>query len=360
MHCILRHCGVRKVRLTPQGLCALILNVLLCHHDLHFSFSIEGGSMSIGTGFIKLHRAILNSEVFQNVALFKVWIWCLLRANFKKCSYSIPAGKGTAVIELEPGQFIFGRNKAALELKMTESGLYKRIQKLKNSGNITVESNNRFSIITIVKWRTYQDCIGIGNRENMDEKKKQQSNSKSNNKSNSRRSSESNNKNDQIITEISDSCNHGDEKSNNKSNCKVTAKATAKSFKKDHRIRSKERKEERKENSIEFSSGELETPTEVFIFKIPLNDKTEFGITQKDYDKWQDTFPAVDVLAQLKRMALWCDDNPKNRKTSRGVRKFISSWLSKEQDRAQRVNPGFKKYDNAANIKKMMEELSDD
>jgi hypothetical protein len=342
---------------------------LLCHPDLHFSFSIEGGSMSIGTGFIKLHRAILNSEVFQSNALLKVWIWCLLKASYKKYSFSIPAGKGTAVIDLEPGQFVFGRKTAALELKMTEGGLYERILKLKNSGNITVESNNRFSIITIVKWRTYQDCIGIGNSENMDEKKEQQSNSKSNNKSNSKNNGKSNNKNDQNAYENSGTCNYGDEKSNNKTNSKVTAKATAISFEKEHSIRSKERKEKRIENSSEFSSAELEknssspdqkTPTEVFIFKIPLNDKTEFGITQKDYDKWQDTFPAVDVMAQLKRMALWCDDNPKNRKTSRGVRKFISSWLSKEQDRAQRVNPGFNKYDNAANIKKMMEELSDD
>jgi len=325
--------------------------------------------MSIGTGFIKLHRAILNSEVFQNEALLKVWIWCLLKASYKKYSYSIPAGKGTAVIELEPGQFLFGRKMAALELKMTEGGLYKRILKLKHSGNITVESNNRFSIITIVKWITYQDCIGIGNSENMDEKKEQQRNSKSNNKSNSENNGKSNNKNDQNAYENSDTCNHDNEKSNNKSNSKGTAKATAKSFEKEHIQEVKNNKEKRKENSIEFSSAELEknssspdqeTPTEVFIFKIPLNDKTEFGITQKDYDKWQDTFPAVDVMAQLKRMALWCDDNPKNRKTSRGVRKFISSWLSKEQDRAQRVNPGFKKYDNAANIKKMMEELSDD
>jgi len=325
--------------------------------------------MSIGTGFIKLHRAILNSEVFQNEALLKVWIWCLLKASYKKYSYSIPAGKGTAIIDLEPGQFAFGRKTAALELKMTESGLYKRILKLKHSGNITVESNNRFSIITIVKWITYQDCIGIGNSENMDEKKEQQSNSKSNNKSNNKTNSKSNNKNDQNAYENSGTCNYCDEKSNNKNNGEVTAKTTAKSFEKEHIQEVKNNKEERIENSIEFSSAELEKnssspdqeiPTEVFIFKIPLNDKTEFGITQKDYDKWQDTFPAVDVMAQLKRMALWCDDNPKNRKTSRGVRKFISSWLSKEQDRAQRVNPGFKKYDNAANIKQMMEELSDD
>jgi hypothetical protein len=344
------------------------LSLVTCY-SLLVIFSIEGGSMPIGTGFIKLHRAILNSEVFQNDALFKVWIWCLLKASYKKYSYSIPAGKGTAVIDLEPGQFIFGRKTAALELKMTEGGLYERIQKLKNSGNITVESNNRFSIITIVKWITYQDCTGIGNSENMDEKNQQQSNSKTNNKNNSKSNGNINNKNHQYIAENTDTCNYCDKKSNNKTNSEPTTKPTAKTFKKQHIQEVKNNKEKRIENTSVFSSAELEKnssspdpeiSTEVFIFKIPLNDKTEFGITQKDYDKWQDTFPAVDVMAQLKRMALWCDDNPKNRKTSRGVRKFISSWLSKEQDRAQRVNPGFKKYDNAANIKKMMEEFSDD
>ena len=272
--------------------------------------------MSIGTGFIKLHRAILNSEVFQNESLFKVWIWCLCRANYVKSYMPISTGRGGAVVTVGPGQFVFGRKVAALELGMTQSGIYKRMVKLKNMGNLDIKSNNKFSIITIVNWNTYQDC---------------------------------------------------GENSNSKSNKEVTSKEQASNTSKEVKEVKKEKKTT--DDTIVSSSAELEknssspdqeTPTEVFIFKIPLNDKTEFGITQKDYDKWQDTFPAVDVMAQLKRMALWCDDNPKNRKTSRGVRKFISSWLSKEQDRAQRVNPGFKKYDNAANIKKMMEELSDD
>ena len=291
MHCILRHCGVRKVRLTPHDLCALILNFLLCHPDLHFSFSIEGGSMSIGTGFIKLHRAILNSEVFQNEALFKVWIWCLLKASYKKYSYSIPAGKGTAVIDLEPGQFVFGRKTAALELKMTEGGLYKRILKLKNSGNITVESNNRFSIITIVKWNTYQDCIGIGNSENMDEKKEQQSNSKSNNKSNSKNNSKSNNKNDQNACENSGTCNHGNEKSNNKSNSKVTAKATAKSFEKEHIQEVKNNKEEKKRKLLanflppswkKTPAHRIRKPQQKFSFlKFPLTTKQNLESLKK-------------------------------------------------------------------------------
>jgi hypothetical protein len=115
--------------------------------------------MSIaGTGFIKLYRAILNSEVFRNDALLKVWIWCLCQANFMKSYFPISTGRGSTVVKVGPGQFVFGRKVAALELGMTESGIYKRMMKLKIMGNLNIESNNKFSIITIVNWSTYQDC----------------------------------------------------------------------------------------------------------------------------------------------------------------------------------------------------------
>ena len=40
----------------------------------------------------------------------------------------------------------------------------------------------------------------------------------------------------------------------------------------------------------------------------------------------------------------WLDDNPKNRKTSSGIRRFINNWLSREQDKAPRDR---KNYTNA-------------
>lgn len=96
-----------------------------------------------------------------------------------------------------------------------------------------------------------------------------------------------------------------------------------------------------------FSCAELENlkptePSEPFLFQIPLIDKTNFDITQKDIDKWQDVFPAVNITAEIKRMILWCDDNPKNRKTRRGINKFCSAWMERAQNKARRydTNPG--------------------
>ncbi len=107
-------------------------------------------------GYIKLHRKTLDSRVFQNEGVLKVWIWCLLKANYKGQWTSIKAGKGTTEVWIGPGQFIFGKYTAAKELKMPPSTVWKRIKKLIADGNLVVKSNRQYSVITIVNWDTYQ------------------------------------------------------------------------------------------------------------------------------------------------------------------------------------------------------------
>ncbi len=69
---------------------------------------------------------------------------------------------------------------------------------------------------------------------------------------------------------------------------------------------------------------------------IPLVDKTEFGVTPAMVSDWEQSFPAVDVLAALQRMRAWCNANPAQKKTARGVQAFIVRWLGKEQDTGPR------------------------
>lgn len=95
--------------------------------------------------------------------------------------------------------------------------------------------------------------------------------------------------------------------------------------------------------SIDYNCAELETsstPFEPPVVKLPLIDKSDFSITQKDIDKWADAYPAVDVLQQLKAMAAWLDANPKRKKTRRGIKAFINNWLSREQDRGRKCRKG--------------------
>ena len=66
---------------------------------------------------------------------------------------------------------------------------------------------------------------------------------------------------------------------------------------------------------------------------IPLNDGSEFFAKKEDVEEWQQTYPAVDVLQELREMRAWCQANPKLRKTKNGVRRFIVSWLARQQDK---------------------------
>lgn len=75
------------------------------------------------------------------------------------------------------------------------------------------------------------------------------------------------------------------------------------------------------------------------VVSIPLVDRTEFHVTQPMVDEWRTTFPAVDVVQQLREMRAWCFANPSKRKTPRGVSAFIVTWLGKEQDSGRGRRP---------------------
>ena len=100
------------------------------------------------------------------------------------------------------------------------------------------------------------------------------------------------------------------------------------------RDRDKEIRDKRKD--IE-DTGDLCAEPEVVsappIISIILNDKTFFDVTNEDYLKWVELYPAVDVMQELRKMAGWCDANTAKRKTRRGIRSFITSWLAREQDK---------------------------
>ncbi len=103
-------------------------------------------------GYIKLHRCIMKSAVWQNEALLQLWIWCLLRACYEEKEAIV----GNTFVQLETGQFVFGRKSAAIDLKCPESTVWKRMKALEKAGMLNIKSTNKFSIVTIENWEKYQ------------------------------------------------------------------------------------------------------------------------------------------------------------------------------------------------------------
>lgn len=110
-------------------------------------------------GYVKLWRKSMDNRIFSNPDLWKVWTWCLMKANHKNNWMSIKTGRGFTEIKVEKGQFIFGRNTAAKELDMKPSTIWKRMLKLETVGNLNIQSNKVCSIITICNWESYQEKV---------------------------------------------------------------------------------------------------------------------------------------------------------------------------------------------------------
>ncbi len=103
-------------------------------------------------GWVKLWRKSIDSGMLQNPELWAFWCWCLMKATHKPNKQMV----GWQMVELEPGQFIFGRKSAARELKSTERRIRTCLEKLKSMQNLTIKATNKYSIISIVNWDTYQ------------------------------------------------------------------------------------------------------------------------------------------------------------------------------------------------------------
>lgn len=94
-------------------------------------------------GWIKLHRSVLNNDVYRHdPTAWRVFEHLLLTADKKtgRCSY--------------------GRKQLALQIGNNESTVYKALKRLSVTGMVTLTSNSRFTTISICKWKEYQ---GNGN-----------------------------------------------------------------------------------------------------------------------------------------------------------------------------------------------------
>ena len=102
------------------------------------------------TGWIKLHRKILDNGVFADAELLKIYIWCILKANRKEAIKNVYNAK------LKQGQFLTGRVSASEELYIKPSSVHNRLKRLQDMGYIKLKSTNKYTIITVVKFKQYQ------------------------------------------------------------------------------------------------------------------------------------------------------------------------------------------------------------
>jgi hypothetical protein len=111
-------------------------------------------------GWIKLHRKIRSNEIFNDMNLFRLWVICLTEASHKEHKQLV----GKQMVDIQAGQFVTGRfhiselyNKGlSTNEKKNPLTVWRWMDKLQKFGFLNINSNNKFSIATVVNWCYYQ------------------------------------------------------------------------------------------------------------------------------------------------------------------------------------------------------------
>ena len=99
-------------------------------------------------GYVKLFRKMVDWEWYGDPNTKAVFLHLLLTANYKRTRF-----RG---VTLKPGQTIIGRKALAETLGMSEQNVRTSLNHLKSTNEITIKVTNRFSVVTIVNWESYQ------------------------------------------------------------------------------------------------------------------------------------------------------------------------------------------------------------
>ena len=99
-------------------------------------------------GFIKVHRQLQQWEWYTDSESVHFFIHCILMANWKPKKWQ---GK-----EIKRGQFITSLQNLSMQTGMSVKQVRKRIKRLEDTGEITSKGTNKYTIITVCKYDTYQ------------------------------------------------------------------------------------------------------------------------------------------------------------------------------------------------------------
>ena len=240
--------------------------------------------INLHVGWFKFHRQIFDNPVCtKDAEYFFVWCYILTEAKYEE---ERALFKNEEIV-LQKGQLLITIKDVASKLNICESKVNRILKKLEIEKQIEKQTSNKNTLITVLNWEKYQ----------ADEKQNEEQ------VKNERQTSEKQVKNKWKTSEKPSYYN-------------------------------KEIKKERNKELKNIISSEPEKASEPPVIELILNNKSLYPIYQKDVDHWKELYPAVDIMQELRKMKGWCESNPTKRKTSRGISSFITTWLSKEQDKS--------------------------
>ncbi len=108
------------------------------------------------TEFIKLNRKILDWQWFSDPCTRDLFIYCLLKSNWKDGTWH--------GIEYKRGEFITSLPSLSSDLGFSVQNIRTALAHLKSTGELTDRNTNKYRIITVVNYDKYQSSNRQTNR----------------------------------------------------------------------------------------------------------------------------------------------------------------------------------------------------
>ena len=113
--------------------------------------------MNDNSGFIVIHRKILDWEWYGDTNTVRLFLHCLLKANWKDSRFQ--------GIDIPRGSFVTGLPTLSEETGLSIQQIRTCIKHLVLTGELTDRSYSKFRVITVKNYNLYQDTNRIDNRQ---------------------------------------------------------------------------------------------------------------------------------------------------------------------------------------------------
>lgn len=113
--------------------------------------------MDRAPGWIKLYRRMTEWEWYQDIPVKVLFLHLLLKANHKDSRY-----RG---LEVPRGSVVTGRKALSIQTGLSIQQVRTAISKLEKTNEISTKSTNKFTIVTICNYDTYQSDEIVSNHQ---------------------------------------------------------------------------------------------------------------------------------------------------------------------------------------------------
>ena len=111
-------------------------------------------------GYIKHYRKVMDSFVWTNPYMYKLWSLCLMKAAHEKRKFLFNGKE----VWLNSGEFVTGRDAITFEMnkgakrehQVNSTSVWRWIKKFEQEGMLDIKSTTKYSVISITNWGEYQ------------------------------------------------------------------------------------------------------------------------------------------------------------------------------------------------------------